>query len=137
MNAHRAQGHLGLPRVRLFDQLDAATGSGPALVLAPAGFGKTTLLAQYARRHAGPAAAYQADAMEVAHGDTGVRLVEAVLSASRPLPESGPTDGLPGPVEARSHADHTRSFGDARRIVEAARDETSAVLEVMAGAAAR
>ena len=136
MNAHRAQGHLGLPRVRLFDQLDAATGSGPALVLAPAGFGKTTLLAQYARRHAGPAAAYQADAMEVAHGDTGVRLVEAVLSASRPLPESGPTDGLPGPADARSHADHTRSFGDARRIVEAARDETSAVLEVMAGAAA-
>src|SRR5690349_10130870 len=70
----RARGHLGLSRVRLFDQLDAATSAGPAVILAPAGFGKSTLLAQYARRHAGPAAAYQADTMEVAHGDTAARL---------------------------------------------------------------
>jgi ATP/maltotriose-dependent transcriptional regulator MalT len=135
VDAHRVPGHQGLQRVRLFDQLDAASGSGPVLVLAPAGFGKSTLLAQYARRHIGTAAAYQADAMEVEHGDTAARLVEAVLSASRPMPEAAPADLLP-PIDSRSHTDPSRSLVDARRIVEAARDETIAVLEVMAAAAA-
>jgi ATP/maltotriose-dependent transcriptional regulator MalT len=127
---------LGLARVRLFDQLDGAIGSGPALVLAPAGFGKTTLLAQYARRHIGPAAAYQADAMEVAHGDTATRLIEAVLSASRPLPDVLPGDHSAGAADTPSHPDPARAVADARQIIEAARDETTAVLEVMATAAA-
>jgi len=125
VDAHRAGGQLGLSRVRLFDQLDAAIAAGPALVLAPAGFGKTTLLAQYARRHIGPAAAYQADAMEVVHGDT----------ATRPLP-----DALPGDTSAvvadRSRVDPARAVADARELIRTARDDTSAVLEVMAEAAA-
>jgi ATP/maltotriose-dependent transcriptional regulator MalT len=78
VDALRARGQLGLARVRLLEQLDAATAAGPALVLAPAGFGKTTLLGQYARRHAGPAAAYQADAMEAEQGDTAARIIEAM-----------------------------------------------------------
>jgi DNA-binding SARP family transcriptional activator len=102
--------------VRLFDQLDAAAGTGSALVLAPAGFGKSTLLAQYALWHGGPAAAYQADAMEVAHGDTAARLVEAILLA---LHRGEKPAG---------------SLGEARRLVAAARDEATAVLEAMAGA---
>ncbi|BFU47466.1 BTAD domain-containing putative transcriptional regulator [Krasilnikovia sp. MM14-A1004] len=128
---HRARGHLGLARVRLFDQLDAATAAGPVLVLAPAGFGKTTLLAQYARRHPGPAAAYQADAMEVAHGDTAARLVEAVLAARRTRPEPG---GVPGTPDLPA-AEAARTWSDARRLVAEARDESSAVLEAMADAA--
>ncbi|GAB1644636.1 hypothetical protein KRMM14A1259_50590 [Krasilnikovia sp. MM14-A1259] len=129
---HRARGHLGLARVRLFDQLDAATAAGPVLVLAPAGFGKTTLLAQYARRHPGPAAAYQADAMEVAHGDTAARLVEAVLAARRTRPGTGA--GMPGAPELPP-AEAARTWSDARRLVAEARDEATAVVEAMADAA--
>jgi DNA-binding SARP family transcriptional activator len=131
----RARGHLGLTRVRLFDQLDGATAAGPALVLAPAGFGKSTLLAQYARRHIGPAAAYQADAMEVTHGDTAARLVEAVLAAVRSGPGPAADPGLPGAAAATGPADPARARADARGIVAAARDECTAVVEAMAEAA--
>jgi DNA-binding SARP family transcriptional activator len=122
----RATGHLGLVRVRLFDQLDAAGSSGPALLVAPAGFGKTTLLAQYARRHVGPVATYQADAMEVAHGDTAVRLVEAIMAAVRRTAENA---GVDTPVTV-----HTADAAAARRAVEAARDGSAAVVDAMAAA---
>jgi DNA-binding SARP family transcriptional activator len=120
VDGQRSAGHLGLVRVRLFDQLDSAGGSGPALLVAPAGFGKTTLLAQYARRHVGPVAVYQADAMEVAHGDTAVRLLDAVLAAVRPSEEAA--------------ADHLVA---ARRAVDAARDPSAAIIDAMAAAVAQ
>jgi DNA-binding SARP family transcriptional activator len=108
-------------RVRVFDQLDAAGGAGPALLIAPAGFGKTTLLAQYAHRHVGPVARYQADALEVAHGETAARLVQAVRAAVRR------SAGDPG-------AGHAPDLAAARRAVEAARDGSAAVIDAMAAA---
>ncbi|MDT4992109.1 MAG: hypothetical protein QOH97_2001 [Actinoplanes sp.] len=115
--------NLGLARVRLFDQLDAAAAA-PALLLAPAGFGKSTLLAQYARRHPGPAAAYQADTMEITHSDTAARLIHAVQSSVR----------TQGDV-ANPLGDPARTLAAARRTVEAARDECTAVVDAMAEAA--
>jgi DNA-binding SARP family transcriptional activator len=139
LDGQRATGHLGLVRVRLFDQLDAAGASGAAMLVAPAGFGKTTLLAQYARRHVGPVAAYHADAMEVTHGDTAVRLVEAVLAAvRRSRDDAGPT-GVTGPGSPSGNGtgpavDRASDLAAARRAVEAARDECTAVTEAMAAA---
>ena len=124
----RALRNLGLARVRLFDQLDAAGATGPALIVAPAGFGKTTLLAQYARRHPGPVAAYQADTMEITHGDTAARLIQAVQSATAPA-----QPGHPQPEE--KSADPARTLAYARRAVEVARDDCTAVVEAMAQAA--
>lgn len=123
LDRQHATGHLGLVRVRLFDQLDAAGGSGPALLVAPAGFGKTTLLAQYARRHVGPVAAYQADAMEVTHGDTAVRLIESILAAVRRARD-----------DAAPATDRASGLAAARRMVESARDDCTAVTEAMAAA---
>jgi DNA-binding SARP family transcriptional activator len=115
----RLNRHVGLARGRLFDQLDGAGGSEPALVIAPAGFGKTFLLGQYAKRHAGPVAAYQADAMEVARGDTSARLLDAVLSGA---------GGSATP-------DPARTLGDAQRIVAAAPEPSTVILEAMGRAA--
>ncbi len=114
MDGRQATGYVGLVRARLFDQLDATGPTRPALVVAPAGFGKTTLLAQYAHRHAGPVAAYHADAMEVAHGETAVRLVEAVLRARK--------------KDSGTHIQR------ARELVADARDEWTAVTDAMAWA---
>jgi LuxR family transcriptional regulator, maltose regulon positive regulatory protein len=54
---HLPRPHPGfLPRRRLLDQLAAAAERELTLVCAPAGFGKTSLLADWARRSAGPVA---------------------------------------------------------------------------------
>lgn len=44
----------GLPRRRLLARLATARAAGLALVVAPAGYGKTTLLAQFAKAYEGP-----------------------------------------------------------------------------------
>ena len=90
MEGQRAPGYSGLVRMRLLDHLDTACAAGPAVVVAPAGFGKTTLLTQYARRHDGPVAAYQAHRTEAVTDDTAVRLIEAVFAATRH--GAGPVD---------------------------------------------
>jgi DNA-binding SARP family transcriptional activator len=125
MDGRGVSGYVGLVRVRLFDQLDATGVVRPAMVVAPAGFGKSTLLSQYAHRHAGPVATYQADGLEVAHGDTAVRLLEAVLVAIR-RGEHG--------KGARPEASRTGELAQARALVAAARDEWTAVTEAMASA---
>ncbi|MDP9815420.1 BTAD domain-containing putative transcriptional regulator [Spirilliplanes yamanashiensis] len=117
-------------RARLFDQLDQTGTDRPALVVAPAGFGKTTLLAQYAHRHDGPVVTYHADAMDAAHGDTAVRLVEAVRAAARRA--KADTAGWP---DARR--DDAADRAEARAAVAAARDPATAVTEAMAAAAER
>ena len=71
----------GLVRPRLLAQLDAARSNGLALVIAPAGFGKTTLLDQYTQAHPGPVASYRADPADAAAGHTARRLTAAVLGA--------------------------------------------------------
>ncbi len=72
----RVRGQVGLPRARLLDQLD--NSGNVALVLAPAGYGKSTLLAQYSHWLGSPVAAYQADAISGLLGDAARRLVEAI-----------------------------------------------------------
>jgi DNA-binding SARP family transcriptional activator len=69
----------GLVRPRLLSQLAAARGSGLALVIAPAGFGKTTLLAQYAQTHTGPVAWYSADPTDVGAERTALAAISAAL----------------------------------------------------------
>ena len=71
----------GLVRPRLLAQLDAARSNGLALVIAPAGFGKTTLLDQYTQAHPGPVASYRADPADAAAGHTARRLAAAVRGA--------------------------------------------------------
>src|SRR5262249_53037117 len=71
----------GLVRPRLLAQLDSSRPNGLALVIAPAGFGKTTLLDQYTQLHAGPVASYRADPADAADGHTAGRLTAAVRGA--------------------------------------------------------
>ena len=66
----------GLIRQRLITQLATARSAGLALVVAPAGYGKTTLLTQYAALHPGPVVWHSVDATAAAAGRTGSRLVE-------------------------------------------------------------
>ena len=123
------RGYVGLVRARLFDQLDQVGTARPAIVVAPAGFGKTTLLAQYAHRHAGPVVAHHADAFDAVHGDTAVRLVEAVLTAQR----RAKADGGAWP-DKREAADDRAA---ARHAVAAAWDPGSAVTDAMSAAVER
>jgi DNA-binding SARP family transcriptional activator len=71
----------GLVRPRLLSQLDSSRTSGLALVIAPAGFGKTTLLDQYTQLHPGPVASYRADPADATGGHTARRLTAAVRAA--------------------------------------------------------
>jgi DNA-binding SARP family transcriptional activator len=71
----------GLVRSRLIAHLDAALAGGVALVVAPAGFGKTTLLEQYARTHHGPVARYRADPADAATDRTARRVTVAIRAA--------------------------------------------------------
>src|SRR3954471_458184 len=121
------RGYVGLVRARLFNQLDQTGTARPALVVAPAGFGKTTLLAQYAHRHTGPAVAYHADTMDAVHGDTAARLVEAVRAAARRA--KAHAAGCP-----HSARDAAADRAEARAAVAAARDPGTAVTEAMAAA---
>ena len=72
----------GLVRQRLITHLTAASATGLALVVAPAGYGKTTLLAQYASAHRGPVAWHGIDAVDAATGHAARRLTEVVLAAT-------------------------------------------------------
>jgi DNA-binding SARP family transcriptional activator len=74
----------GLVRPRLIGRLDRSRAGGLALVVAPAGFGKTTLVAQYAHRHAGPVAWHSVDAADAAAARTDKLLATAIHSASGP-----------------------------------------------------
>jgi DNA-binding SARP family transcriptional activator len=71
----------GLVRSRLIAHLDTALAGGVALVVAPAGFGKTTLLEQYARTHQGPVARYRADPADAATDRTARRITDAIRAA--------------------------------------------------------
>src|SRR5205823_5628145 len=71
----------GLVRSRLIAHLDTALAAGVALVVAPAGFGKTTLLEQYARTHHGPGARYRADPADAATDRTARRVTAAIRAA--------------------------------------------------------
>src|SRR5262245_42778069 len=88
----------GLVRSRLIAPLDPALEAGVALVVAPAGFGKTTLLEQYARTRTGPVARYRADPADAATDRTARRITAAVRAALDlpPLPDeaAGDTDPL-------------------------------------------
>ena len=53
-----------VPRARLADQLDDGVGRGVALVVAPAGYGKTVLLAEWVRAATRPAAWLSLDAAD-------------------------------------------------------------------------
>jgi DNA-binding SARP family transcriptional activator len=68
---------LGLLRPRLLARLDRSRGAGLAVIVAPAGYGKTTLLAQAAHRHTGPVAWLSVAPADAAEG----RLTDLVTSA--------------------------------------------------------
>ncbi|HLL68659.1 MAG TPA: BTAD domain-containing putative transcriptional regulator [Micromonosporaceae bacterium] len=75
----------GLVRPRLLAQLDATRPTGLALVIAPAGFGKTTLLRQYAATHTGPVAwhSLSTDGSDrPAEPPAAERLTQAIRAAS-------------------------------------------------------
>ncbi|WP_203902110.1 BTAD domain-containing putative transcriptional regulator [Virgisporangium aliadipatigenens] len=68
---------MGLIRPRLLARLDRSRGAGLAVIAAPAGFGKTTLLAQAAHRHTGPVAWLSIAPADAAEG----RLTELIAAA--------------------------------------------------------
>lgn len=89
----------GLARPRLQGRLDRARAGGLALVVAPAGFGKTTMLAQYAHRHTGPVAWVGLAATDAAAARTTQLVALAVRNARIGAAASGApaaVDGQPG-----------------------------------------
>lgn len=95
-------------RPRLIERLDAAMGSRLILVSAPAGFGKTTLLSEWARRHGQPVPwlsldksdnaptrfwAYLILALQAIHEEIG----EPALAALR-TPQPPPLDAVVGTI---------------------------------------
>ncbi|WNM37303.1 LuxR C-terminal-related transcriptional regulator [Micromonospora halotolerans] len=84
-----------LVRPRLLDRLDAGAAGPVTLVLAPAGWGKTTLLAGWARAvRAEPPPAW----VTVEEGDTGERLWAYLAAALRAAAEGVPDEGPRPPV---------------------------------------
>ncbi|MFI7216939.1 LuxR C-terminal-related transcriptional regulator [Micromonospora maritima] len=82
-------------RPRLVDRLDRGAGGPVTLVLAPAGWGKTTLLSGWARAERdGPAPAW----VTVAEGDTTGRLWAYLAAALRAAVADEPDEGPPPPV---------------------------------------
>jgi len=93
-------------RTRLFDKIDAARQQGKAIwVSAPAGSGKTTVIANYAEHHQFPMLWYQIDA-----GDTDIslffdylaRAAESFTDDAKPLPRLTPEYMLALPVFTRN-----------------------------------
>ncbi|MFE9958490.1 LuxR C-terminal-related transcriptional regulator [Micromonospora sp. NPDC005299] len=84
-----------LVRPRLLDRLDQGAAGPVTLVLAPAGWGKTTLLAGWARAvRAEPPPAW----VTVEEGDTGERLWAYLAAALRAAAEGVPDEGPRPPV---------------------------------------
>ncbi|MET8912307.1 LuxR C-terminal-related transcriptional regulator [Micromonospora sp. NPDC004551] len=84
-----------LVRPRLLDRLDQGAAGPVTLVLAPAGWGKTTLLATWARSvRAEPPPAW----VTVEEGDTGERLWAYLAAALRAAAEGVPDEGPRPPV---------------------------------------
>ncbi|NES29242.1 AAA family ATPase [Micromonospora terminaliae] len=84
-----------LVRPRLLDRLDQGAAGPVTLVLAPAGWGKTTLLAGWARAvPAEPPPAW----VTVEEGDTGERLWAYLAAALREAAEGVPDEGPRPPV---------------------------------------
>ncbi|MFE9692801.1 LuxR C-terminal-related transcriptional regulator [Micromonospora sp. NPDC005806] len=84
-----------LVRPRLLDRLDRGVAGPVTLVSGPAGWGKTTLLATWARAaRAEPPPAWVA----VEDGDTGERLWSYLAAALRAAVAGGPDGGTPPPV---------------------------------------
>ncbi|SCE87387.1 LuxR family transcriptional regulator, maltose regulon positive regulatory protein [Micromonospora viridifaciens] len=84
-----------LVRPRLLDRLDRAVAGPVTLVAAPAGWGKTTLLASWARAgRVEPPPAWVA----VEEGDTGERLWSYLAAALRAAAEGVPEEGPQPPV---------------------------------------
>ncbi|MFC4150498.1 LuxR C-terminal-related transcriptional regulator [Micromonospora mangrovi] len=81
-----------LLRPRLLDRLDQGVAGPVTLVRGPAGWGKTTLLATWAR-HTATTPAW----VGVEEGDTGPRLWSYLAAALRSAVEGGPDDGAPVP----------------------------------------
>jgi ATP/maltotriose-dependent transcriptional regulator MalT len=79
---------------------------GFALVLAPAGSGKTTLIAQFASAMNVPAAWYRA---ETSDGDPGILLAYLEAALSRVLPGLAP--GWRSAADAASALEACRVFG--------------------------
>ena len=77
-------------RSRLTERLDEALGRGLVLVCAPAGYGKTALLAGWARRRERPVAALDRSHLAQLRGDTE----GTAAFASRALAESGESEWL-------------------------------------------
>ncbi|WP_171169671.1 LuxR C-terminal-related transcriptional regulator [Streptomyces sp. I05A-00742] len=86
-----------VPRHRLFDRLDAGTAGPLTLVTGPAGAGKSTLAAAWARTGGppGPVAWLTLDARDSAPGVFWSYVLEALRRALPRLPDS---DGIPAPA---------------------------------------
>ena len=96
----------GLPRPRLTDRLDAAADGALVLVAAPAGYGKTTLLADWARQRGGrghPVAWFTAEPTD----DSVYRVWTAVLAA---LTRAGGLSAGPGGALAAPRAAGDTAF---------------------------
>ncbi|MFU8850065.1 LuxR C-terminal-related transcriptional regulator [Micromonospora sp. SL1-18] len=83
-----------LVRPRLLERLDRGVAGPVTLVCAPAGWGKTTLLASWARAGGEPSPAWVA----VEEGDTGQRLWSYLAAALRDAAEGVPDEGPRPPV---------------------------------------
>src|SRR5258705_13079833 len=88
-----------LPRPRLAERLDEALGRGLVLVCAPAGYGKTSLLASWARHSQQPVAWLSLDASD---NDPARFWRHAVAACSTPCRRNPPGCSWPrGPWRAR------------------------------------
>ncbi|HEU4422530.1 MAG TPA: AAA family ATPase [Pilimelia sp.] len=90
-------GASGLLRRRLLDELDAARAARLSIVVAPAGFGKTTLLAHYAHTFEGPVGWLSAGPSDADPAELITRLREEFPV---PLPVANDNDDLADLVRA-------------------------------------
>ena len=116
-----------VPRPRLADRLEEGLARGLVLVCAPAGFGKTALLADWARRGGRPVAWLSLDA---ADNDPARFWRHAVAAVGQACPGIGELPGpQPGPLAPSSSDGLVTAMINELAAAQAAEDEVVLVLD--------